>query len=238
MTSGTRRAIVIVGSLVALAIVLAMAVPAVGRIVQTTEEQSSPLPADLTHLTLDGDVGDIRLRAAAPDEEPRADMRITSSLSDPTAQVEVSGSRAELAGTCQSRWWDSCSIVWDVVVPADAEVVVTSSVGDVTITDLAGPLVTESSVGSVTATGLSSPTVQARSSVGDITLDLVAPPESVTASSSTGDVTLTVPDDTTAYRVQTTTSVGSITNEIGSDPSQDRSIDLRTSVGDITVRRG
>ena len=238
MTATARRAFLIVGSLVALLLVAALALPAVGRIVQSTNHESHDLPADLTHLALEGAVGDISIRAAGAGEEPGAEVTIRSSLTRPTVRVEVAGDRVEMSETCQGRWWDSCSVSWEIVVPADAEVVVASAVGDITITDVTGALSISSRVGSVTATGIASPTVNARSAVGDITVELVAAPDEVRVTSSTGDITVTVPDDGTGYRVATDTSVGTVTNQVGSDPSQSRLVDLGTSVGDIALRRG
>ena len=113
-----------------------------------------------------------------------------------------------------------------------------NTVGDITVSDVTGALSLSGDVGDLSIVGVGSPTVSARSSVGDITLSLVSAPEEVTITSSTGDVTVTVPEDDSGYRIETDTSIGSVTNQVGSDPSQSRLIDLRTSVGDITVRRG
>lgn len=238
MTSATGRAVRLVGSLLAVLIVLALALPAVGRIIQSTSQETHPLPAELTHLVVDGDVGDIRIRAAGPGEEPVAEASLRSSLTRPAVRLEVLGDRTELSDTCAGRWWDNCAVGWDIVVPRDAAVTVGSAVGDITVSDITGPLTVDSSVGQVRATGVGSPTITVRTSVGDVTLEPAVPPDQVTVTSSTGDVRVTVPDDGTGYRVETDSSVGTVTNGIGSDPSLDRLLDLRTSVGDITIRRG
>lgn len=239
MTSTTRRAVLIVGSIVALLIVMALALPAVGRIIQSTVRGTHELPADLHTLVLHGEVGEISVRAAGPGEEPRAEVTVRSTLRDPEVTSEVGEGRAELVSRCQDWWWlDNCSVDWEIIVPAETELTIGNTVGDITVSDVTGALSLSGDVGDLSIVGVGSPTVSARSSVGDITLSLVSAPEEVTITSSTGDVTVTVPEDDSGYRIETDTSIGSVTNQVGSDPSQSRLIDLRTSVGDITVRRG
>lgn len=239
MTLTTQRAIIIVGSIVALLTVLALAVPAMGRIVQSTSHGTHELPAGLVGLDLDSQLGDIRIRAAAQGEEPHADVTVRSGLTDPEVTSEVHADSAELISTCQRWWWvDNCSVDWDIVVPRDTELTIRNEVGEITVTEVIGPLWVTSGVGGLTAHDIGSPTVQASSSVGDITLELISPPQQVEATSSTGDVTVAVPNDGTGYRVLTDTSVGSVTNELGSDGEEDRVIDVSTSIGDITLRRG
>lgn len=239
MTSTTRRAVLIVGSLVAALIVITLAVPAVGRIVQSTERGTHELPADLRTLVLHGEVGEVSVRAAEPGEEPRAEVTVRSTLRDPEVTSTVGDGRAELVSRCQDWWWlDNCSVDWEIVVPAETELTISNSVGDIVVRDVTGALSLSGDVGDLNILGVGSPTVSARSSVGDITLSLVAAPDEVAVTSSTGDVSVTVPDDGSGYHIETNTSIGSVTNQVGSDPAQSRLIDLETSVGDITVRHG
>lgn len=237
MSATTKRAIVIVGSLVALLMVLALALPAVGQIVVSTSQRTDDLPTDLTSLTLDNGVGDITVRAADAGERPSARATVRSGLTTPEVDVTVDGDTASISDTCQNSWWDNCSVSWTVVVPEDATLALTSSVGDITVTGTTAPLTVASSVGGITAQDISSPTVRANGSVGDVTVDFTAPPESVEVSASTGDVTVTVPDDGTAYHVQTNTSLGEVHSGMGSDPAATHLIDVRTSVGDVFLRR-
>lgn len=237
MTASTKRAIVLAGSAVAVLIVLALAVPAVARILETTEQASHELPVDMVSLTVDGSVGDVAIRAAGPGEEPGAVATVRSGLTEPTTEAVVSGDAAVLSDTCRNRWWNNCSVEWAVVVPAGTGVTVEHSVGDISVVEITGAVSLTSDVGDITATGLGSDTVRAHSDVGDVVLDLVSPPEDLQVTSSTGDVTITVPDDATSYRVLTDSSVGDVTSQLGSDPGGDRVIDVSTSVGDITLRR-
>lgn len=238
MTTGTRRAIVLIGSLVAVLLVVGLAVPAVSRILQTTEQVYHQLPGQLHSLTLDGEVGEITVRAAGEGEAPSAQATIRSGLTELSADATIEGDAALLTDTCRSAWWTNCSVDWSLVVQDDTALIITSSVGDITVTETTGQLSITTDVGDISVAGAEAATVRTDSSVGDITVALVTPPQDLQANSSTGDVTVTVPDDATAYRVLTDTSVGEVTNELGSDPGGSSVIDVRTSVGDITLRRG
>ncbi|MCK0110698.1 DUF4097 domain-containing protein [Ornithinimicrobium sp. F0845] len=237
MAPSSRRLIVIIGGIVAVLIVLALAVPTASRLLESTERTSHALPADLSELTVDSDVGDVEIRAVGAGEQPGAQATLRSGLVDAQAEVAVDGGTATLTDTCQNRWWATCSVQWEILVPADTAVTVVSAVGEVTVENVTGPLSLTSSVGGLTATGLGSEQVTARSSVGDVTLELIADPVALQASSSTGDVTITVPGDAT-YRVVATASVGEVRNTLATDEASTRTIDVRTAVGDITLRRG
>ena len=237
MPTSTKRAIILIGGVVAALLVLALAVPAVGRIVQTTETVQHELPADLTALSLDGSVGDVTVRAADDGEATSARATIRSGLSTPTTDAIVEGGQARVSDTCSGAWWSNCSVTWTLVVPADTALEIVRDVGDISVREVTGPLSIDSSVGSISATGIGSPTVEARSSVGDVTLELATPPDRVTVAISTGDVSVMVPDDDTSYRVTAETSVGKTRNEVGSDPGASRVVEVRSSVGDVTLRR-
>lgn len=238
MTTSTRRAIILIGSLVAVLLVVALAVPTISRLIQTTDTVHHRLPSGLASLTLDGGVGQITVRSAASGEAPSARATVRSGLSEPSADATIEGDTALLTDTCRNAWWNNCSVDWSLVVQDGTTLAITSTVGDVTITETTGSLAITSDVGDISATGVESATVRITSSVGDVNLGLATPPENVQANSSTGDVTVTVPDDATAYRVLTDTSVGQVSNQLPSDPAGTRVIDVRTSVGDIVLRRG
>lgn len=237
MSPKIRLSVVIVGSVLALLLVLALALPAVGRLVQSTETVDHALPGELTALSLEVSAGDVTVRAAAAGEAPGARATIRSGVTSPAAEVSAAGSTARLTDTCRNAWWTNCSVSWTVVVPEGASVDVVSSVGEVTLVDLAGDISVVSGVGGISATGLEGATVRTRSGVGDVTLVHAAAPDTVDIVSSTGDVHLTVPAGDTGYRIVADSSIGDVYDQVGSDPSQSRVLEARTSVGDIFLRR-
>jgi len=241
MSTPLRRRIVLGGSILALLLVLAMALPAVARIIQGTSTEQHQLPGELSSLTLQGQVGDITVRAAEPGQRPGAQATIRSSLTRPQVRTGVEGQQAALSDTCRdtwwATWWDNCSVDWSLSVPEGTTLAISSNVGDITISETSGAVEVTSDVGDISLSGVAAADVGAATDVGDITLDLAVPPERLSARSSTGDITITVPDDDSTYRVQTDTSLGEVRNQLGSTPEGTRLIDVRTSVGDIRLRR-
>ncbi|WP_256838176.1 DUF4097 family beta strand repeat-containing protein [Ornithinimicrobium faecis] len=237
MTSSAKRTFRIVGGILALVIVIGLAIPAVGRILGRTETTTEDLPAGLTSLSLDGDVGDIEVVAGAAGEQPRVVATAAYGFSNPDVTISVSGDTAALSATCLTMWLDNCSVRWEVVVPTETAVAIDNNVGTIEVAGLAGELDVTTDVGGVVAVDFTGERVSVHSDVGDVRIAATGAPQEVTASSDTGDVVVEVPDDGTAYRVSTTTSLGTVRNDLGSDETQSRLIDVRTSVGDIFLRR-
>lgn len=233
----TMTAFRVAGTVLAILLVLSATGPALSLMLQHTEESTYDLPADVSRLVLDGDVGDVEVRAAAPGEGPGAMATARSGLTDPSIEVAETDGVASLESSCDRLWIETCQVSWEVVVPAEAAVRVSTSVGDVTVTGANGPLDLRSSVGDVTAVGVRGQALSLDSSVGDIEVVADEPPEELIVRSSTGDVAVTVPDDGTEYRVSTSTSVGDVRNGIGSADAATRRIDVTTSVGDIALLR-
>ncbi len=77
--------------------------------------------------------------------------------------------------------------------------------------------------------------MQAQTSTGDVRLAFATLPGTVHARTSTGDIQVQVPDDGTAYQVDTSTSVGSTHVAVATTPTSSHRLELVASVGDITV---
>lgn len=237
MTRQTVTVLRLVGVLLAVAVVASLAGPAVSTMLQHTEESSHDLSAELTTLVVEGDVGRVEVRAAEPGESASARVTTHTGLSDAGVDVAERDGVATLRSDCQTSWFDRCSVDWEVVVPAAAAVTVRLAVGDIVVHDTAGSLDLRTDVGSVAASGVAGERLSAATEVGDVTVEAVRPPQEVTARTETGSAEVTVPDDGTDYRVSVTTSVGDVTNAVGSDLGSPRRIDVSSSVGDVSVLR-
>lgn len=239
MTRSTASAIRIAGVLVAILIVLGLAGSAVAQMIRHTEVTEHALPAEVDRLTVDSDVGEIRIRAVAPGEQPGAVATSRSSFIDPTVSVVQSGGSTVLRSACTGpSWIDPCEVEWEILVPAASDVDVQTSVGEVLVAGISGAVRAETSVGDVDLADSRSTEVTVHTSVGDIDITSLVAPDSVQGTTSTGDVRLTVPDSGDAYRVDLDTSVGETHNQVGDDPSARKVITVSTSVGDIYVDRG
>jgi hypothetical protein len=63
----------------------------------------------------------------------------------------------------------------------------------------------------------------------------VSAPASLSARSSNGAIEVRLPPDSGPYAVETSTSNGTVSTDIRTDPAAPLSISLQTSNGDITV---
>lgn len=236
MSPATRTTIRVLGSVLALVMVLSAALSAMTYAFRHSATTTHELSPELTAVELVNDVGTVRVHAVDAGEQPRAVARATGSFLDPSHEVTESGGTASLDGQCPSGLWvGPCDVEWQLYVPAGTAVSVITSVGDVLVTGTDATVRAEASVGTVTVRGVTADTVDATTSVGDVVVDLAAPPSVLTATTSTGSIDVTVPDGGTAYRVRSTTSLGSQTTTVPVDNDSPHRLELLTSVGDITV---
>jgi DUF4097 and DUF4098 domain-containing protein YvlB len=122
------------------------------------------------------------------------------------------------------------------VAGIDGDLDVSTADGGVRVDGGVGQLRLHTSNGSVRGTGLRSGTVDASTGDGSIHLTFVTAPSAVTARSSNGNVTIDLPNTTDAYRLDTGTSNGSVTAPIRTDPTSDHTISAHTSNGSITIQ--
>ena len=239
MTPSTRSTVRVVGSVLALLLVLGAALSGVAQAARTSTTSTHALPADLTSVELSNAVGRVLVTAVDAGEEPRVVVTATGGFTDPTFEVEESGGAVSLAGRCpKGLLFGPCDVDWRVFVPADVDVSVETSVGDVVVTGAGRTVRAASDVGSVTVAGVRARTVDVQGSVGDVVVDVDVAPELLTARTSTGDVEVTVPEGSTAYQVRSSTSVGSVRTQVPVDDGSPHRLELLTSVGDVSVRTG
>jgi len=239
MTPSTRSTVRVVGSVLALLLVLGAALSGVAQAARTSTTSTHALPADLTSVELSNAVGRVLVTAVDAGEEPRVVVTATGGFTDPTFEVEESGGAVSLAGRCpKGLLFGPCEVDWRVFVPADVDVSVETSVGDVVVTGAGRTVRAASDVGSVTVAGVRARTVDVQGSVGDVVVDVDVAPELLTARTSTGDVEVTLPVGSTAYQVRSSTSVGSVRTQVPVDDGSPHRLELLTSVGNVSVRTG
>lgn len=239
MSATTRRTVRVLGSVIALLMVLTAAYSATAQASRHTGTTTHELSAGLTSVELVNDVGSVLVVPVAAGERPRAVVTATGGFREPGVDVVGSGESVTLAGSCPSSvWFRPCDVQWQLHLPADAAVSVRTSVGDVTVAGVGTTVHAETSVGVVTVDDVSAQTVTALSSVGDVVVDVDVPPSDLTATTSTGNVVVTVPDGGTTYRVRSGTSIGTVTNSLPVDAASPHRLEALTSIGDVTLRLG
>lgn len=246
----------VIGGVVTLLLVVAGSLGVAGWLGHRTETESQTYRTEVTDLSIELDTGDLTLRPGEPGVV-KITRRISWSYQRPDIDERWDGQTLRVTSDCGAWLWvgPHCGADYTLEVPAGVSVQARTSTGDITITDISGPLhlttstgdvrVTgadgelqlRSSTGDVVATELTSDTVDASTDTGDVRLTLSTAPRTVTARTSTGDVHIVVPEGQ-AYRVEAQTSTGDTGVTVQRNDTSSRSIVARTSTGDIDVRYG
>jgi hypothetical protein len=158
--------------------------------------------------------------------EDRPDIALRSHLqsslwNEATVTTELIDGTLTIVGDCDRGAANlGCSTAHTLAVPRGvlAELRAVTTAGDVAVD---GPI---------------DDTAELRTMAGDIAVDTSQAPRRLEAWTTAGDVTVSVPDD--AYAVTTRTTAGEVDVRVTDDPDAARSIDVRTTAGDIVVDRG
>jgi hypothetical protein len=220
---------------------------------QTTTERARY--AGVRTLVVEG-ASDVRLTGAPEGAPLEVVTRATEGLRAPGRSVErAPGGELRLSSSCPNFLGGQCGVDYTISVPsgtvvrADADagdvvaerlttsepLVLSTSAGDVTASEVAAPSIAlSSSAGDVEARALSADAIRLESSAGDVVASLATPAERLLADSSAGDVELLVPD--ALYRVDATSSAGDVDDDqLRTDPAARRSITAHSGAGDVRV---
>jgi DUF4097 and DUF4098 domain-containing protein YvlB len=240
------------GIAISIALILGGAYWALTGLTEDTKTSQDHYPAQGAALTIETKSADVEIRSGDGDQIT-VDRTIERNVfgSDPSEKYEDGKLRIRDTGCGFLSF--GCKTDYVITVPKDVKVTVDSSSGDLRVNglpagadletssgsievhDVGGSLSLKSSSGDLEAQDVTATTVSTRSSSGDIDLDFAVAPQSVQAQASSGDVTIHVPAGDEAYKVDTDTSSGDESANIKSDPSATRTIEAKSSSGDVTV---
>lgn len=216
-----------------------------------------PLSTDTAHQAFDGPVNRVvievtgKVAVTAADTTEVTMTRKWSLLGAPTTKMELDNGVLHITADC-SVFRLRCTTDVNAAVPADAEVLVDTSAGGISVTgavsgvdlttsagsveveDVSGGAMLRSSAGSIRGT-LGDGDVDAETSAGAIDLDVSGSFQSLSAQTSAGFVDLKVPDR--AYRVDAETSAGRTAIGVTTNPDSPIRIFARSSAGSITIGR-
>jgi hypothetical protein len=254
----SRPLLRILGIIVVVVLALA-ALNAAAWALRSTERDTIPIDDTFDRVEVDVSAGRITVEASADGSASLTAETEAALFASADVSHEVVDGRLVVSGDCDRGIWlvggFNCSTDVTLQVPADVDVVATSSAGAVTargltggadvrssagrvrVEDHSGALRAHSSAGGVTVTGLSSDDAEITSSAGGVEVTAVTPPAALLASSSAGGVTVTLPGDV-AYNLEADTSAGSTTVDVATDPSSPYRVEARSSAGSVTVRPG
>lgn len=243
----------VLGGIAAVFVLAAALLQVVGLIARSTETQRRVLDIDgVERLVVDSDEGDVSITGSARD-----DLRLVAELEHglrrARVRIERDGDTIRATSHCPP-FPGFCAVDFAIEVPRGIAVVARSDNGDVSAGDLAdaaelssgngnvrvanmsGDARLVSSNGDVTATALQGRLVDATSRNGNVSVDLAAAPQQVVAKSANGDVDVAVPDDGEPYALDMSTSNGSRSADIRTDPQSSRRLRVHSANGDVAVR--
>jgi hypothetical protein len=154
------------------------------------------------------------------------------SSTPPAASHELRGTTLTVSYSCPTEL--VCGMSYDVQVPRDVAVSVSTSAGSVTLTSLAGTVTARAAAGLITAVDLRCAVASFNSNAGGIIATFSVAPRSLSASTNVGPITLTVPGSV-AYQVATHTVVGTSTITVRRGGSPAHSISARSDLGSISI---
>ncbi|MBY5162021.1 DUF4097 family beta strand repeat-containing protein, partial [Salsipaludibacter albus] len=249
----SSRAGVIAGVVLAVIVVVAAGVLAVA-LDGAGEERTDTFP-DVEAVTLDLRTADVELVVG---DAVTVHSEVRTGRLGGTASTEVVDGRLRVSYECRLfaglGFGLGCSGEYRIVVPPGMVVDGATGNGDVRVTGTSGPVTLRTSNGQVhlaeatgrvevhtsngriVGTDLATSQLDASTSNGSVVLGFAVAPDRVGVDTSNGAIEVVVPDDGSAFALDTDTSNGDVTTSVPTDPSSPRQMRLHTSNGDVTVR--
>jgi hypothetical protein len=204
---------------------------------QGTASQGGSYQLDpaVTSLRVNADAASVNVTA----QDSASAISVTEETRGAATTKEVSGANAVLTARCPSgiNFGDNCRVVYTVTMPAKVALHIEGAAGDIMLT---GPLVkatVNTAASRIAGTGLGAGTFQATTNAGQIDLAFTAAPTSVEVKSTAGAVTLTVPGGD-KYNVSVDTTIGGQEVNVDKDPSSSHRLNVETTVGSVTIKKG
>ena len=190
--------------------------------------------------------------APSPDGQVHISAQGSYTTTAPTVHPTTSGDTTTITASCPPTGINRCSLQVQVLLPAAMAVTADAGDGQLTASDLTGPLTLTASNGTIqtdrTTGTLSLNTthgtidvaadrsahVTAATQNGTVNLAFAAPPTTVEATTTNGAVNIAVPP-TDAYYITTHTTNGGIQTELPSDRYAAHTITATTSNGAIHI---
>ena len=203
----------------------------VGASAHNPPAASFTVSARVTAVVINGGAGSVAVTGSAR-STVSVSQQATYTDTPPKATHVLHGTTLTVSYTCPAQI--VCSMSYQVQVPRDVAVSVSTGAGAVTLTSLAGTLSAHASAGLITADDLRSPVATFKTNAGGIIAAFSAAPRSLTATTNVGPITLTVPGSV-AYRLNTHTFVGTSTVTVPRSSSPAHTISASSDLGSISI---
>jgi hypothetical protein len=250
-----RRGLVGVGLAMTFVLVGIGSLVAVNAMARQTVQEEHVYGFKGKALSIDLTIGEVQIVPGADDDQITVRRRLTYGLRRPHVEERIDGETFRVSDSdCAIAVGAPCHVKWLLQVPRNLHVAITTKSGDITVSGLAGAVNLTSTSGavkaralsgqalqllshegSVTGTDIRSTHVVATSQSGDISLGFRTPPKLVRGQTKTGSVGVVLPDGDETYKIVAVTVSGSKTITARHDPDADRSINVKSETGAVTV---
>ena len=198
---------------------------------------SYSVPGPVQSLVLDGQVGNVNVTGSGS-----GGVSVTEHISydhtAPQTTHAASGGTLTLNSSCPSN--DACGVSYDIQAPRAAAVKISENLGVIKLASLSGQVTVHtngtvnlsslsgqadvsSDTGTISGTNLSSSRATLHSTAGTVDVTFSAAPDSITATTNVGSVTVRVPGNV-SYKVDAHSSVGSTKISVSNNASSSHAI--------------
>ncbi|MFP5346300.1 MAG: DUF4097 family beta strand repeat-containing protein [Actinomycetes bacterium] len=198
-------------------------------------ERLTVASAGVQTLVASTDVGSLSVEPSTASDRVEVQLHREGAWRLPRFEERRVGDTLHLEASCARHWFGDCSTQMVLRVPEGMHLETSSSVGEVSVRGAYPSVTMETSTGRLAADQLRASRVRATSSVGEVSITLASPADSVAVTTSVGDVLLVVPDDGTSYDVQAQTSMGETHTTVPVSSASAHHIRVTSSVGDVRV---
>lgn len=219
-----------------------------------TERSISESFDGVDRITVSAASGSVEL-VPAPNNQVSVQRVDNYVLNKPSIEQRVDGSSLVLESDCGGLSLGTCASDYELSVPAGVSVEIETTSGDVEANNIrsdvravtgAGDVMAEQMYGRLdlqTRTGdvdldqIASLEVKAVTDSGSVGLVTVSGPDRVEVTTESGDADVKLPENFGPYRVDATSANGVATVDLGSDPSAQRAVTVRSGSGEVLVTR-
>lgn len=209
-----------------------------GDAARRVENESVPVD-DLRMVHIDTENGSVELRSGGRDEIGVRSILRERHDGDADSTITVDGDRLLIAGECDDRFWNRCSVGFVVTVPSDLDIEVSTENGRIDLTGINGAIDVTTDNGAIEGTALGSAELTAHSDNGRIRLSFDSAPTNVDAESDNGAISVQLPDDAEdregGYEVDAHSGNGAVDVDVRTDPSSSRHLGVRSDNGTIDI---
>jgi hypothetical protein len=231
----SRTFLTVLGTIVAVAIVIGLVLGASVLMRSTTVSTSDVELEGSARLVIDAGTADLRIVRGDPGVV-RISARVTSGLRKTDFQVGRKGDQIKILGTCQTWLNPGCGVEATVALPEGLPVYIRTTSGDVLVRDVAeGVLNIRTGSGDIAGRGLELDEFEGATVSGDISATFATQPFGFKATSDTGDVSARMAGGKRTYVVSATSESGKVSSDVESDPDGEGFVRVRTASGDVSL---